>query len=50
LAGQAGKPPPAPPAEEGDWLQDQLTWITDWSQRMQQQITSAEQAERDRDE
>jgi hypothetical protein len=33
----------APPAEEGDWLETQLAWINAWSQRMNQQITSAEQ-------
>ena len=38
--------PPAPPAEE-NWLESQLAWINAWSQRMNQQITSAEQPEPD---
>ena len=38
--------PLAPPAEE-NWLESQLAWINAWSQRMNQQITSAEQPEPD---
>jgi hypothetical protein len=42
-----GEPSPIPalPAGEGDWLETQLAWINAWSQRMNQQITSAEQPE-----
>lgn len=38
------EPPPAPaalPAGEGNWLETQLALIAAWSQRMQEQITSA---------
>jgi hypothetical protein len=38
--------PSAPPAEGQDWLETQLAWINTWSQRMKEQITSAEQPER----
>jgi hypothetical protein len=37
------QPPPVPaaqPAGESDWLETQLTLITAWSERMQEQITS----------
>jgi len=34
---------PASPDAEDDWLETQLAWINAWSQRMNQQITSAEQ-------
>jgi hypothetical protein len=42
--------PAAPAAGEGDWLQTQLAWITNWSRYMQDQITSADPPDRDRDE
>ena len=45
-----GEPAPAPsalPAREDDWLETQLAWISAWSQRMNQQLTSAEQSEPD---
>jgi hypothetical protein len=35
--------PSAPPAAAQDWLETQLAWINAWSQRMKEQITSAEQ-------
>jgi len=35
----------APPAAAQDWLETQLAWIDAWSQRMKEQITSAEQPE-----
>src|SRR5262244_4418417 len=34
---------PASPDAEDDWLETQLAWINTWSQRINQQITSAEQ-------
>jgi hypothetical protein len=37
--------PPAPPATEENWLETQLAWINAWSQRMNQQITSTDEAE-----
>ena len=37
--------PSAPPAAAQDWLETQLAWIDAWSQRMKEQITSAEQPE-----
>ena len=37
--------PSAPPAAAQDWLETQLEWINAWSQRMKEQITSAEQPE-----
>jgi len=49
-AQQDGEPAPAPsalPAREDDWLETQLAWISAWSQRMNQQLTSAEQSEPD---
>jgi outer membrane biosynthesis protein TonB len=39
--------PSAPPAREDDWLETQLAWISAWSRRMNQQLTSAEQSEPD---
>jgi hypothetical protein len=33
------------PTGEDDWLETQLAWINAWSQRMKEQITSAEQPE-----
>jgi len=48
-AREDGPPPPAasaPPAGGEDWLETQLAWINAWSQRMKEQITSAEQPER----
>ena len=35
-------PPPSGTAAEGDWLDSQLAWISEWSQRMHEQIESAE--------
>ncbi len=38
------EPPPqpaGPPAQDGDWLETQLAWITAWSKRMHEDITSA---------
>ena len=43
--GVEAAPAPPAPAEDGDWLETQLAWINAWSQRMNQQITSAEQPE-----
>lgn len=48
-AREDGPPSPAPcapPAAAQDWLETQLAWINAWSQRMKEQITSAEQPER----
>ena len=45
-AREEDKPPPAAsalPGGEDDWLETQLAWINAWSQRMNQQITPAEQ-------
>ena len=41
---------PSGPAADGDWLEDQLAWIAEWSQQMHQQIESAGQARTDRAE
>jgi len=48
-AGEQAEPSPSVsgPADEGDWLESQLAWITAWSQRMHQQIESAGQPEPD---
>ena len=43
-APSAAEPPPAPavqPADEGDWLENQLASIAAWSERMQAQIALA---------
>jgi hypothetical protein len=46
-AGQ-GEPSPAPstpPTGEDNWLETQLAWINAWSQRINREITSAEEPE-----
>jgi hypothetical protein len=42
--------PAAAPAEDADWLQTQLAWITSWSQQIQDQITSADDPDPDSDQ
>ena len=41
---------PSGPDAEGDWLESQLAWITEWSQQMHQQIESAGRPGPDRTE
>ena len=41
---------PSGPDAEGDWLESQLAWITEWSQQMHQQIESAGRPGTDRTE
>jgi hypothetical protein len=42
------QPAPDAPDEDGDWLESQLSWIRNWSQRMQDQIGSSGAQEPDR--
>jgi hypothetical protein len=48
--GEPAPTPSGPPAGEDNWLESQLAWINAWSQRINQQITSAEEPEPPRKE
>jgi hypothetical protein len=47
---ETGAPARAPgtAAEDGDWLESQLAWIRNWSQRMQEQLGPGAGQEHDR--
>ena len=51
-ATKAAESSPSPSSQdaEGDWLESQLAWITEWSQHMHQQIESAGRPGTDRTE